>query len=600
MKNVTPNIVDMVTNRYISGIGRLRKFKRKWGTQVVNGVEVFQHRHYFYPNMDDHTKELAKFLGIYSNLSKKQEGIRSAWLFLNPENDSTTAVAVDRNTLVRNLNKAIDYYKKLTVGTITLGPKQLSKGFIPPVFTASIADKEAFKQEFVSRYTEFWDNGYFITANEEDSYMEVLLYYILKSNEIPYIITDVTETLGEYVELVHGRAWRRSIKQYKVFINIPEKVYPLDGDGNPIVTPVFTTSSDIVDMIVNDLVNKKDKPATKLVMTAIRSASASDIPNYNPDPNNLPVNLNYEAMPITLSDLWYKFDGKTYLKTSILSISGMKIEDRIKYLYNLIDSDYKKKKIKWYEYAIAVVAIVVISYFTAGTASAAAAAAFTSTMMVTVTTVAIAITLAAMYISLAIASAYLLGMTGVAAAMGTFLKQVAPLVKVAQIISYVVIVVRIVQVGIEMAAKKAAEEAAKKGAQAAAVTIADISLKDIAIEISKLAVQEITGIPATGDLNMNHVAKMLNISFGLYQDYQLKQDMRALKKLQNQLAEEQAAIEQSNTSDLAKDMMRVYPNPLSMDHSHYADLYDKPYEWWSTEYHTGNIQQTTVIGAWST
>lgn len=38
---------------------------------------------------------------------------------------------------------------------------------------------------------------------------------------------------------------------------------------------------------------------------------------------------------------------------------------------------------------------------------------------------------------------------------------------------------------------------------------------------------------------------------------------------------------------------------LKADWSIYANIYDRPYEWWATPYHLGNIQANTVDGTWN-
>ena len=60
MKNLYPNITDIVTAKFISEMAQIRKLKRYWGTEMHNGVEVFTKEKTFYPSMNESTEKLAK------------------------------------------------------------------------------------------------------------------------------------------------------------------------------------------------------------------------------------------------------------------------------------------------------------------------------------------------------------------------------------------------------------------------------------------------------------------------------------------------------------------------------------------------------------
>lgn len=75
MKNVFPNITDTLTAKFIGELANVRKLKRYWGTEIHNGVEVFTKQKTYYPSMDESTEKFARFIGAYSKLTAKQEGI---------------------------------------------------------------------------------------------------------------------------------------------------------------------------------------------------------------------------------------------------------------------------------------------------------------------------------------------------------------------------------------------------------------------------------------------------------------------------------------------------------------------------------------------
>lgn len=586
MKSVTPDIKDILTTRYVSQLATIRKFTKYWGTTYVNGVEVFKDRRYYYKTMDEDMVKLAKMLGMYTDLSAKQEGIRSAWLYLNPAKAKDSSVNWDKQIMVNNLSRAMD---SLRGGTVVIGPSIHKNKMTSPPINTPVSNQEGLIAEIKAEFLSYWNSGFPVFTDQEDGFKALLLMYLLRSTQIPYTITSVEKINGyltkppssthiDYIRSSSSPAWRLHIS----------------FEHKPI-----TANTDIVNMMIADLTSRS-LLATKVAGSIFDAASAAHDPlDDGIDDDD---ELLYTAQPIATSTLWLSIPTvrtvsrpgggfrtvttyKHYLKASLLTNPNLKLGERVEYLFDCIDSDYKKKKKKWYEYAAAVVIVIVATYF-AGPAGAAAAGAFTSGAIATVVLVAVTITVAALYISIAMLATSMLGAPNVTAALGSFMKTVDPLVKVANVISIIAAVYTIAKEGYKLAAEKAIEEGTK------------LTISSISVEIGKVALKQLITMGPREELQTRHVIKAVDIAFGLYQKNEMRSLEKSTENYRKELQQEQSLIEQSQTSDILKEMQSTYPNILSKDNSVYADRYDKPYEWWSTPYHTGNIQATTVSALW--
>jgi hypothetical protein len=123
-------------------------------------------------------------------------------------------------------------------------------------------------------------------------------------------------------------------------------------------------------------------------------------------------------------------------------------------------------------------------------------------------------------------------------------------------------------------------------------------LSSIASNLASTALETVTGLTKLSSMTMSHIVKMLSFTFDIYKDMETRDLQRELKNYRTEIAALSESKEKSETSDIVKDLMASYPNPLAADWSYYAEIYDRPYEWWSTPYHTGNIQATTVSALW--
>lgn len=572
MKQVTPNFADAVVSRFISHLSRLRRFVRYWGTMYVDGVEVFKDRKYYYPNMDESTEKLAKYLKVLKDVKQKQSGISSAWFYLNPNKLKETAGEWTTTVLVNNFNKALTRDLRCTV---TIGPSYKKRKLAPAGILTPVDNQAELIQEIKNKYTTLWEQGHSFFSGEADPYLAILSLYILRSSDIPYTVDSVEETVSStFVPSTNlSPHVLDSVKAWRVTFSIPNYA--------------FTADTDIIDLLQEDV--KKDRLADIQVKEYLEAGATPPDPDEGEDPDD-PI---YEdAVNTNQSPFWYKAsNGKRYLRADIIDSPSLNTREKLEYIMSCLDTNFRKKKAKWYEVVIAVIIVVVLTYF-AGPAGAKAGSAIGGGALGTVVSVATIMTVAALYISLAALALSYLGAQNIAGTMGQFLKNVSPLVRIASIIS----IFASIYTAFRRSAEKAAQDAVAREATNQATTEA---LKSgVVSRISQAASEVILGFSKLSDVTMNHVMKMVSFIFDIYKDMEQRDLQRDIRNYRNEIAEMAEAKEQSETSDIMKELASTYPNLLSNDWSFYSGIYDRPYEWWATPYHLGNIQATTVNALW--
>lgn len=576
MKTVTPNITDVLTTKFVAQQRAIRRFRRYWGTETVNGVEVLKGRQYFYPELSEDVKKLGKHLKILKDMEARQKGIRSSWLYLNPDKADDSITYWDKDILANNLNIAMNTLRR---GSIVISSKLVRDMFVSPPITdpsGNLTDEEKLAHyitQIEADYSHYWSQDFPIFSNRDDPFQAIILSYLLRSSDVPYTITAVEKTVSNYTKPVRA--------------GIDPKIISTNGPAWRLLISVdsfeFTRTTDIVNMIINDI-NQNKTITDKIIYNLFDSAgSAYRVEDGDP----VDTDYVYETQPSTRSPHWYTYKGVPYLRVSFFDDPSRTKEEKVKYLYSCIDNGYRKKKSSILETVVAFIVIAVITYFSWGTGAKLAIGSATASAVVSV---AISLSLAAMYINLAMVALTLLGAPNIAGAMGRMMQTVNPLVRIANIISLFAAIYSVVREG----AKKATEKAVKEGAE----EVAKASLKETLIEIAKVTTEQLTGLTAASNMQLEHIIKMTEITFGLYQKNELRSIAKELESYRTELAKLRELEEANQTTDIAKDMVASYPNLLAKDQSIYADRYDRPYEWWSTPYHTGNIQATTVSALW--
>lgn len=587
MKQVFPNITGIVTQEYIHSLNRLRRLRRYWGTTTINGVEVFVERNYFYPSMSEQFTKFAKFTGIYKDLTAEQEGIRDAWLYLNPSKAPTIPEDVNITYVAQNLQTALKRLMEIGGGiTITIGAKVESKDKITAVdFTSPLSDQAALIQEVQDKIMGLYVDNYTIEVNDnDDPYITALVAYALVYPSGICTITSVAETLSYLDEKVvlSGGTVTDKLSTYKSYVVALQFNNTTIDDSSPIA------------LAVRKAITGKLNNVDKQISLEVRSNIATVYRDLQSTPDNIWLKVPDSSYQVEVS----AYDESTgnyvttyetvvsykyYLKASFFSDKNFDKEFRIKYFSECIDTGYRKKKIKWYQKALAFILIVVAVILAAPTGGASITTAWAA-----VAYIATIITVASLYIALTAYALHLLGESNVAGAMGQFLKTIEPLVWIAGVYLLVYAITQ-----------KAMQEMAKRElARQTAGETAKNTLVDMTVSIVQSTVEQVTGVVVNTNMTTQHWLKLLSFTFDTYTQWENRNLEKDIDNERNELAKLEEAQVHAQTSDILKQLAISQPQLLSRDSSVYAEKYDRPYEWWSSPYHTGNIQATTVNGLW--
>lgn len=604
MKVPQPDIAAVVRSGYIASIGSIRKLKRLWGTTTVNGVEVLNSRRYYYKDAyrpANHEK-LFRFLGVNHDLEDfTGEGLRSAWFTLN-KSHTPEALEADPAVIVSNLNRmwwdANDgpMPENLTLTTdIVIGRRfDASRG--SQVVDWSSTD-DAISQSIVDNYESIWftnsitqegvgiinkgsvlDTEYKIEVPDEDDlspddqWLSVVSRYALRDGGIPFTIKNVEVGLSDS-RVVRERGIPRRIIDSTVVVTIEIPYHE------------FTVSDPIVIKILDDVNAALTRPSSKYVLSqgwlssnaAITRAELKksvfvDTAEDNDEEDSVGlITRNYIAwedattQTSTYNALWYEYDGVWYLRADVFDDPrsyGITSRELRVYVFALIDTGYKKKKVKWYKKLLAVVVFVVAVFLAIPTGGASLTWAYAAV-------VAFAVTMGALALSVVAALFSALDQADWASAFASVSKTIEPLVMVASVIL-------IVNFAATMG-KKLAEMSLTEGLYA----IADNFSKDF-IDI------------AAGDISTRAV---LGASTKVLQAYTKLQNnkLEDINSRNKDLKTEYDGLvsEMERESDAMMGFMRIYSRPATADWSMYASTFDTPYERGGGTLAMGNVQRTT-------
>ena len=575
MKRPQPDFGEIAVARYLENLGFISKFIKLWGTTTVNGEEVLVDRRYFYKNMDEDMVKLTKWLKIHNDLTnQKMKGIKSAWLYLNPAKEGV--LDVDSLLLAENLEKAVG--DGITV-ELYLQPKfnnfnRSNPSFTYPNIVANVLDQSAIIAEIESKFSTLYYGGYVCETNQVDRYKDAVAKYALIAGDVPYKILGVSK-IADYISVPvdYATPVGSDIYSSTVFSTVQVYVYKVRVR---LEKTDLTSTSPIVSSIVTDLAKGTPDQLVDVNLIDLKRRMGSTVSDGDGDPDwtdpGYSAATNYSA----LSSIWVVENGKYYLKTSFLRDNSILAKDRVAYLVSLIDSDYKKKPVSAWERFIAMVIIVAAVVFAAPSGGTSLTLVSAGTFILTV----------AFYVTVAAVVMQKLGYDNIALSLNDFLKVASPLIAVASIIAVIGALQNIASVG--------RERLLEQGTEAA-----QIGLRDAFIEGVKASFENLL-TSATTDIGFEQVVKGLDTMFNAYSKQDSKDLQRKIKREEAKIAEYEEAMEQNRTNHMLLDAMRSSYNPLARDYSFYDSLYDKPYEWWATPYHTGCMQANGVSAFWTT
>jgi hypothetical protein len=620
---------------YVRALGILREFKEYWGTQTVtvNGepVEILTPRLMVYPYVcveegtrtvedyndgssyeetycvkEEHPERTQKFVDKYfddkakSDLKGSKKGVRSQWLYLNPfkkPDDPNKFVNLEDEGLALNLTEAskngitgrIVVGAKHTTGVPTRRWEEPPSIYILPEFTNPISNQPAFIQEFITKYDSIRSGDYPMQfLGTEDKYKKALLEFIIYKNS-GFTISSIEQT--------------KSTFDY----SIPYTLETYDGYGNTVTTTAYRTRRYTTDAyVVNITIQPQTfSPALEVVtkimenVPAVLTAYPEEHTRTDTDSDGNSGTYNYTSMA-SLSDniapYWVKLgdyndltdgeaDGIPYLyglRTSFFDAPGIKPFDKVNYIFQCLDSDYREKSRSAFETFVTMVIVIAIIVVAIKTGQWAAAKAGAGAITASVTSMAIFLSTVSIVLAIGSFVMYKMDMLEGASALGNLNKLVSTA-------STVMSVAALIQ---NLALKASGEAMKQQIAKELGKEVGALTLSEITIGYAKIATA------AVMDASFNQWVKTASIGLQVYQYRETKDYEKEMRGERAKLAEAEEALEQSRTNHLALAMSKYEFDPLKRQYNVYDSIYDKPYDWWATPYHSGNMQRTSVNALW--
>ena len=584
MKVPLVSVEQAAVSQYLGKLKFINRFIRSWGTQTVNGVEVLRGKNWYYGvSNTTNARATAKLMGFLADISNvKMKGVSSAWLYLNPAKGGLADIST---TLLSDAFNAIPTVpKRVTTTTGVRTTNVISttievynyRGTNVANITTPISNQPALISEIKTEYGYMFNTYASTSTAPSDGYLDTLSRYALLDPALEVNVVMVRRTVKAHQVLkaktfndlyVDGAYTPGTSNEKVVTVYVPTYSIQLD-----IIDPMFTdTNLCVVSAVADRNLILSDNPPARvdaynkyLTRQQLDKVLASGVAQDPVDENQF---IQYFQPYTPTNPLLWEYDVTTrmwYLKLStIKNGSVLSLDERIKFLGELMDSDYSEKSRNWWESALLLIVVAVAIYF--GGPQAGAKASATIVAATSITAVALALSI---YSSVMDAIGYELA----AMEAGRLNQTIAPIVKIASI----VIVVNSVY----------------KAFSAGTVT-GTVATNKLAVEPTTIIGKfNSTITSSTFKANLDLVMKVAS----LYQENKLAELQEEIKSNNKKAAELEEANEASKYSDIAKLFSRSYTEQITRDDSLYA--FDRAYEPTGGSLHIGNIQATSVSAMW--
>lgn len=327
-------------NLFLSSKRMKNRLIKYWGTETIDGVEVFKSKFVVWPNTErTSSKKILKMFGLWDQIyGQKFEGITEYYLTFNQDKlSNTTADDLNTQILVTQLNQYLEIGESFTVN----------------INVVDDADPERFSGWNKQQILDYVDTNY--SDLVDDTYVDVVGDTMSK------------EVIGKYVLLDDGTTFEVEVVTAQVTPiakNIPRsnlvyrQVYYISGINVVIkATQIAQITED--SQIISAIKSENDQLALrklKILETSTNNTRVFDW-NFNTSNDNEDDYIWYKGqLRVATTNSYYL--PRNEFTASVLSS---------------LDTGYKKKKTSWWKKLISIVVVVLVVYFSGGTAGWAAA-----------------------------------------------------------------------------------------------------------------------------------------------------------------------------------------------------------------------------------
>lgn len=490
-----------------------------WGTETVDGVEVFRKHFDVYPDTDSsRVKKITKLFGIAKDLATADfGGIDRYYLKFNPRK-STRLASYSKTILTNKINS---FY---TIGEVIATTLNIHDPSNPSRFSG-LTDAQILE---------------FVDTNYENS---LLTGYVESRGE-----TILADTLGAYVLLDNGQHFTVNIVSAHVApfpvtrlnnFRQPYKVYEsaITLDLEITVNSDVVESSNVVTRMYAELESSREA-AIKLLIEASTNKNQETL-------------LSESDIPVT-NTLFYK--DQLRVETTDSSILDRNAFARL--VGDSVDTGFVKKKTKWWKKILSFV-LLFIALILAAPSGGASLAVFAANMAIA--------TLVLTAIQIALAKS---GDVGFATYMGN-------VVQVSGLISTVAGIGSMISSAASAIARQGALQAVKGYVTGLFTETVTSSASAVAVDAASSAGTQIASQTVTTSISAN---KVISAAFKVAMKFIGYREERKAKKVQNQIDEATRAKEQleEDLYDLQDKSLHIgvedikwYTSPLSTERSQF-------------------------------
>jgi hypothetical protein len=644
MKRPQPDIYGTTLSKYIAQVGGIRKLRRLWGVETVNGIEVLTQRQYYYRpylRLQPPAKyeKLFRYLGAYEDLEDAEmDGVSSAWFYFNKNNATSLGALPNANEdfVTTNLNKLWwdpadgSMPAGLTLTTSFVIEAKIARQAQNTGLTLTnildpdplVMSEAARITAVVNNYEALWDTCHIeqqgvgvinkgtitdaeyntVTPDEDDltpndPWLAAITVYALRTNGIPATVKSVEIGLGK---IINGQRY----PTYIVTLEIPYVV--------------VTSSTAMVEDIAADITfnyNTRHRsrvrhsyPNGYWIRKGIRALNSDDLEDNLDVVSRLYTFWEDAADADSYDSLWvnYPLGSKNwYLKSEPFTnpgAYGLKFQELNDYVLPLLDTGYKKKSVSFWKKLIAVVVFVIAVIWTFYTFGQDGGAALKGAALYAA--VAFSITVGVLTLAILQAVFAATGNFEWASAFASVNKALEPLAMIASVVSLVTGLYGIFEAA-KTAANTAATAAAKQaaieaGTEFAADTVVNASIDQVLLQMIKTSADQLIGAIQQGAVDfVAGVVTPASLKFAtmmaelLMLPSKLKIESLNSKNKDLKAEHERLMEETARESDVLAGFMQIYARPATADWSMYAEMFDLPYERVQGTMALGNIQRTS-------
>ena len=487
------DLFETLKGELVASLKYKNRFKRYWGTEFIDGVEVLKKQFTVYPNSgSDRVQKLLKLLGARDSINSANfEGIESYYFFLNPSKSDTMSQENIDQALAAKINNYVGIDGKVEsylVFTLKQDPNYF-KGFT--------------QQQIIDYITSDYDTNYNLLtglASGKKISDETIGGYLLFDNGQHFNTTITKATVSAYKTFTRVESESGSVKYIPRFITqISLEISAIQKNT------VLSTSNIVVHMI--DEQKESNRTGLQMFLESTENEIIQDGQKNS-----------FRKVRIGKTDyIWYK--GQ--FRVSFLEDKLFKTKDKLKILLSSVDTGYVKKKVKWYKKALGFVLIVIAIVIAVATAGAGASL---STMLFSIGTAVGVSTLVMVGIQTYWAKH---GDPNAAGYMGRWVK-IGGIISVAAGIAAVV-----TNAGRQAAVEAAKQEMIKQGATSVAAEFATSLMTSSAIESFNASAGVTLGASNYANATINMLSSSFNTGWQSIISTALKVTNFTLKTISN-------------------------------------------------------------------